>query len=104
MEKFAPLQIFLDTIKGKAKGPLMVLIGKRPRRYHELRRRFPKLSERILIKQLRELEQDGLIFRHVVGNKAPYSVTYTLSDHGSTLCTVMSAMWKWGEEHAQRQN
>jgi DNA-binding HxlR family transcriptional regulator len=103
MDKFKPLDTFLNVIKGKGKTPILVLIGKKPYRYSELRKRFPTLSERILIKQLKELERDGVIVRKVIGDKPPLHVEYALSEYGSTLCTVMQQMWQWGEEHMTKK-
>lgn len=102
MEKFAPLDAFLRVIKGKGKAPILVLIGKQPRRYNALRRRFPNLSERILIKQLKELERDGVILKKIFGEKPPLRVEYHLSEYGATLCEVVGQMWDWGERHLKK--
>lgn len=102
MEKFKPLDTFFNVIKGKGKAPIVILVGRKPRRYSQLHRRFSSLSERILIKQLKELEQDGIIIKKTFGEKPPLQVEYHISEYGQSLCKIIEHMWYWGEAHLEK--
>jgi DNA-binding HxlR family transcriptional regulator len=54
----------------------------------------------VLTQQLRELEQDGIIVRHVSGERAPFKVTYALTDLGRSLGQILVQMSVWGERRA----
>jgi DNA-binding HxlR family transcriptional regulator len=64
-----------------------------------MQKSMPKISKKILTEQLRELEDDKLILRQVQGRKAPYIVTYTLSERGVALRKLMDDMISWGMIH-----
>jgi len=98
---YAPIDIFWRTVKGKYKAKLLIYLNDRVIRYSQIRRKFSKASERILIKQLKELEKEGLIEKKVTGTKPPYKTEYKLSNYGKTICPIIKQMWFWGENHAQ---
>jgi DNA-binding HxlR family transcriptional regulator len=56
------------------------------------------VSERVLARQLDELERDGVVARTVYA-EVPPRVEYELTPHGRTLCPIIKQMWKWGVEH-----
>ena len=64
-------------------------------RYNELQKRLTGISERILAKQLKELEEDGLIVRNTIA-EVPVRVEYDLSPKGVSLKPVLEAMSEWG--------
>ena len=53
------------------------------------------ISQKVLTEQLRELERDQLIERHVIEGKL-LNVSYSLTDYGKTLIPVMEALYAWG--------
>ena len=67
-------------------------------RFGEMMRLFKTISHRILTKQLREMEQDGLVLRKVHEGSAP-KVEYFLTELGMTIVPIVDAMWEWGREH-----
>ncbi len=93
-----PMEATLDIIGGKWKGIILHCVGKQTRRFNELNRLLCKVSPRTLTKQLRELEQDGLI-RRTVYPQVPPKVEYDLTPKGQTLRPVLAVLMDWGQEH-----
>ncbi len=86
-------------IGGKWKAVILIqLIEKK--RYSELRKLLPMVTERTISLQLKQLEDDGLIERNVYTSKPPLKVEYSLTDFGKTLIPLLEAMAKWGMETA----
>lgn len=100
LEKVRRALVALEVIGGKWK-PLILwhLLGK-PKRYSELRRAIPDISEKMLIQQLRELERAYIIVRTVHSIKPPL-VKYSWSEHGKTLQPVFQTLSHWGRDHSQ---
>jgi len=65
------------------------------RRFSELERSIPGISQKMLAQQLRELERDGIIIRTVYP-EVPPKVEYRLTDWGQRLCPVLDALLDWG--------
>jgi DNA-binding HxlR family transcriptional regulator len=63
-------------------------------RFSELERAIPSISQKMLIQQLRQLEQDGVV-RRIVYHQVPPKVEYALTDWGQTLCPALDEMLKW---------
>jgi len=70
-------------------------------RFGELRRRMPGITQRMLTKQLRALEEDGLVIRKVYA-EVPPRVEYCLSEIGESLKPVIDTLKAWGESHQER--
>jgi DNA-binding HxlR family transcriptional regulator len=96
-----PSDAFLRLLKGKCKTTLLVLIKKGRNRFGEMRRTLPTLSERMLSRQLDELEQDGLIQRTSFP-EVPPRVEYSLTEYGETLYPIVREMRRWGHLHLER--
>jgi DNA-binding HxlR family transcriptional regulator len=91
----------LNVLQGKWKLPIIgsLLFGKK--RFKEIEREIPKITPRMLSKELKELEVNGIVTRTVY-NTMPVSVEYELTKSGSSLDDVMDAMIKWGLLHRKR--
>jgi DNA-binding HxlR family transcriptional regulator len=61
---------------------------------------MPKVTQRMLTRQLRELERDGLIHRRVYA-EVPPRVEYSLTEFGSSLGPILMAMSDWGERYLE---
>ncbi|GKT04206.1 winged helix-turn-helix transcriptional regulator [Furfurilactobacillus sp. WILCCON 0119] len=88
----------LEVIGGKWKPILLCYLGKQAQRSSELRRNIPDITQKVLTQQLRELEHDGIITRQVIGEKAPFCVSYELTSFGRSLGNILIEMSEWGEQ------
>jgi len=95
-----PVRGVLDRISGKWQTLLIVALADGPRRFGELKRALPDISQRMLTQSLRELQRDGLVARRVYPT-APPSVDYRLTEIGRSLIEPLSALIRWAEERAE---
>jgi DNA-binding HxlR family transcriptional regulator len=93
-----PVALTVDVMGGKWKPTILYHLKDGPRRFNELRRLMPDITQRMLTLQLRALEDDGIVTRKVHA-QVPPRVEYALSDHGRTLGPILDAMVAWGEAH-----
>ncbi|MGE8428705.1 MAG: winged helix-turn-helix transcriptional regulator [Sphingobacterium sp.] len=88
----------LNVISGKWKLAIIgsMLFGKK--RFTEIQRNIPKITPRMLSKELRELELNGMIVRKVY-DSTPVTVEYELSESGKSIIEVLDKMIEWGINH-----
>lgn len=86
----------LSIIGGKWKPMILLQLKDGPRRFNELRRLLPHVTQRMMTLQLRALEQDGIIERKDY-NEVPLRVEYSFSARGRTLGPILNAMEDWGK-------
>jgi DNA-binding HxlR family transcriptional regulator len=92
----------MDVVSGKWKSLILwELDNYGARRFGELRRGLPGVSEKMLIQQLREMEQDGLIHREVY-REVPPRVEYSLTGHGKSLNEALRPLGAWGTQRRAR--
>jgi len=96
-----PVKTTLDVIGGKWKGIILYHLIDGPKRFNELRRLYPGMTQFMLTLQLRELERDGIIHREVY-KQVPPKVEYSLTEFGTTLKPIILAMRNWGETYRVR--
>jgi len=97
--KGCPVEATLEVIGGKWKGVTLYHLLEGTKRYNELKRNVGNVTQRMLTKQLRELESDGLITRKVYP-VVPPRVEYSLSEKGLTLKPILLALREWGQSNA----
>jgi len=73
---------------------LFHLFGGKVRRFSELERAIPAVSQKMLIQQLRQLEADGIVQR-IAHQQVPLKVEYRLTEWGQALCPALDAVLKW---------
>jgi len=78
---------------------LFHLFGGKMLRFSELERAIPAISQKMLIQQLRQMEQDGIVQR-VVHHQVPPKVEYGLTVWGQTLCPALDALLQWAAARA----
>ncbi|GLX24069.1 winged helix-turn-helix transcriptional regulator [Streptomyces lavendulae] len=89
----------MAVIDGKWKVSLLWELERSPRRrFGELRRLVPGVSEKVLAAQLRELENDGIVHREVY-DEVPPRVEYSLTPLGEELNGALEALGEWGTKH-----
>src|SRR6266404_5282739 len=87
----------LRILEGRWKLAILFhLFGGNVRRFSELRRAMPAVSEKMLIQQLRHMERDGIV-RRFVHHQVPPKVEYSLTDWGQALCPALNALLTWVE-------
>ncbi len=96
-----PVEAALDVIGGKWKSLILWWLRQRTCRFAELRRLIPGITERMLTKQLRELEADGIVHRRVYP-AVPPKVEYSLTEYGRSLKRALQAICDWGSAHMER--
>ena len=96
-----PVEATLELIGGKWKGIVLYYLLDGRRRFSELRRQIGCVTQRMLTKQLRELEETGLVNR-IVYAEVPPRVEYELTKEGESLEPILNALKEWGETHAMR--
>src|SRR4051794_40190523 len=92
-----PVEVAVDVIGGKWTPVILAHIKERPRRFSELRRLIPDITEKMLTERLRSLEADGIV-RRDVGDQARPHVEYRLTSVGQSLVPVLQALYDWGEQ------
>ncbi|WP_034752094.1 winged helix-turn-helix transcriptional regulator [Chryseobacterium daeguense] len=98
MKALKPVRDTLDVINGKWKLQIIISLDAGNKRFTEIERSIPKLTSKVLAKELRELEQNGLVER-VVKDTYPVSIEYFPTEHTKTLHTVVASLKDWGENH-----
>ena len=92
----------LDLIGGKWKGIIIFHLLDGTLRFNALKRFTPGITQRMLTKQLRELEAAGLVLRTVYA-EVPPKVEYTLTDHGRSLNAALGPLGAWGSARIERE-
>jgi DNA-binding HxlR family transcriptional regulator len=93
-----PVQTAVGIVGGKWKAGILFRLQRGPMRLSALLREMPWISERVLIRQLKELVDVGVVARKD-HRTLPPRVDYSLTEYGQTLRTILEAMGAWGEAH-----
>lgn len=90
----------MDLVGGKWKAVILYHLKDEDKRYNELRKEMPGVTERTLSLQLKQLEEDGLVSRKVYGKKPPIKVVYGLTEFGRSCTPLLEAILGWGNQVA----
>ena len=95
-------ELTLAVIGGKWKLIILWHLGMEgTKRFSELKKLIPHITQKMLTNQLRELEEDKLIFRKVYP-VVPPRVEYSLTEHGESLMPVLKMMYSWGQNYREQ--
>lgn len=97
-DRACAVEAFLDVLGGRWKGMILFHLAAGTKRFGELRRALPNVTQRVLTAQLRELERDGVVARHVYA-EVPSRVEYSLAPIGRELEPVLRLMSDWGDAY-----
>lgn len=92
------LEAVLSVMGGKWKPLIVFFLVDQTRRYGELRRAIAKVSDKVLIQQLKDLEADGIVVRVDYG-EIPPKVEYSLTPFGKSLAQALGQLCEWGSQH-----
>ena len=95
------LEASLAVLSGKWKPLILFHLAHEVHRYGALRRAIGKVSDKVLIQQLKELQQDGVVARTDYG-EIPPRVEYALTSFGDSLARALAPLCQWGERHTEQ--
>lgn len=102
-QKGCPIKATVGVIGGKWKTGILYRLQKRTYRFSELKREMSWISEKVLIRQLRELQAEGVVAR-IDHQQMPPKVEYALTDYGRSLTPLLDAIAVWGQSHLAHRN
>jgi DNA-binding HxlR family transcriptional regulator len=95
---FCPVTTTISVIGGKWKPIILFIIRSEKKRFGEIKKMIPSITQKMLTQQLRELEDNRIVFRKIY-TVVPPKVEYSLTDYGRSLIPILEAMAKWGTAH-----
>ena len=99
-QKSCSLKDVLDIIGGKWAMPIIYNLSKGKLRFKEIERTIEGINTRMLVKELKNLEANGIITRTVFATVPP-TVEYALTKKGEKLLPSIQSLHKWGQEYAR---
>lgn len=100
-KKIRAIDDTMDVLSGKWKVSIIARLWYKPMRFSGLLRDVSGISGKVLSRELRDLEMNGLINREVSQSK-PIAVTYELSDYGKSLKDLTDSIADWGLQHRKQ--
>ncbi len=98
LSEVRPVLDALDIIGGKWKFPILFSLFQGKKRFKELERDLCGITPKMLSKELKDLEMNGLVSREVFAT-VPVTVEYTITDCGLSLEPVLRSIQDWGRQH-----
>jgi DNA-binding HxlR family transcriptional regulator len=95
------LDVTMHFIGGKWKSIVLWYLRKDRKRFGELKKQIPGITEKMLSMQLKELEQDGIVGRTVYA-EVPPRVEYYLTEEGKTMLPLLEELAKWGRMKGEK--
>jgi len=93
-----PVEAAIDIIGGKWKPVILWHIKDKPMRFTEIRSNLPSVTQGVLTRQLRELEDDKIVNRQVFA-EVPPRVEYSLTTFGETFIPILDNLCEWGKTY-----
>jgi len=96
-----PVKDALDVLSGKWKLPILISLSFGRKRFKQVQREIDGITPKMLSKELKELEINELVDRHVY-DTLPITVEYEMTAYGNTLKPLIDELHKWGTRHRKR--
>ena len=96
-----PVRDALEVINGKWKLPIIVALSFGPRRFKQISKEVHGITDKMLSKELKDLEINKLVKRNIY-NTFPPTVEYTITEHGQSLKKVINELKDWGVKHRKK--
>lgn len=96
-----PVEATVDILGGKWKAVILYYLFEGPKRFNQLKRLLPEVTQRMLTLQLRDLELDGIVHREIYP-EIPPRVEYSLTEFGTSLGPIIVQMCDWGEMYMEQ--
>ena len=100
---YCGIRCSMEVLGGKWKLLIVGELAKSKKRYSELKRCIPEVSEKMLISSLQELEHHNIVVRTVV-KAIPPQVEYSLSKYGESVGPLLETLFAWGERHIKKHS
>ncbi len=100
---FCPVSETMAIIGGKWKPVILHCMRDGTKRFSEIKKLIPGITQKMLTQQLREMEDQGIVHRKIYP-VIPPKVEYTLTAYGLTLTPILDAMAAWGNIHRGKQS
>ena len=100
-KKIKAIQDTMYVLGGKWKLPIILSIYSGNKRFNEISNSIPKITNRVLSKELKHLEENLLIKRTIVDDY-PVRIEYTVTDYSFDLDEVVKPMESWGKKHRKK--
>jgi DNA-binding HxlR family transcriptional regulator len=94
-----PTELALELLGGKWKTVILARLKDGPLRYGELRRRIPRLSDKMLTQSLQGLQERGLVARDATPDA---TARYRLTPAGRSLRPLLQQLYDWGDAQVER--
>jgi DNA-binding HxlR family transcriptional regulator len=96
-----PVRDALDILSGKWKLPILIALMFGNKRFSQMAKQIPGITDKMLSKELRELEMNQLVKRTVY-DAVPVVVEYAMTPYGKTLEKLIEELQQWGVKHRKR--
>jgi len=96
-----PVRDALQVLNGKWKIPIIAALTFGPKRFREIAREVHGITDRMLSKELKELEMNQLV-RRTVYDSFPPTVEYAITPHGDSLKKLIEELKEWGIKHRKK--
>ena len=93
-----PVRDALEVLSGRWKLPILIALSNRPKRFKEISKDINGITDKMLSKELKDLELNKLVTRTVYDTFPP-TVEYARTEHSQTLYNVIGALNEWGTLH-----
>lgn len=96
-----PVRDALDILSGKWKLPIIIALSFGTKRFGQIAKEIPNITDKMLSKELRDLEMNDLVKR-TVHDSYPVVIEYSMTPYGQSLEKVINELREWGIQHRKR--